>query len=165
MPPSSALPPDPYGRVALFIDGSNFYHTVRDLGIPIDYRRLRQYSATRGKLVRANYYTALLETGTPDWLYHLTDGLAYSGYRVVTKPARSYRQHIEDEEGIKQWITETKGNVDIEIAVDMLTLAPYCATLVLFSGDGDFLSVIEAVQHQGCRMGVISSERTSARAI
>ena len=150
-----------YGRVALFIDGSNFYHTIRDLGIHIDYRRLREYFARLGDLRRAIYYTALLDNNPPDWLIRLTDWLSYNGYQVVKKPARAFRRRVSTERGTEQWVQEIKGDVDVELAVDMMELAPHLDTIVLFSGDGDYLSVIEATQRMGCRVIVVSSEQTS----
>ncbi len=151
-----------YGRFAIFIDGSNLYHTIRDLGLHIDYRRLLEYFCERGWLVRAFYYTALLEGDlTPDWLIRLTDWLSYNGFSVITKRAKVFRRRIADENGAMHWVSEVKGNVDIEMAVDMLTLASRCETIILFSGDGDFVSLVQAVQRQGTRVIVISSEKTS----
>ena len=160
---ANALPdPTSYGRFALYIDGSNLYHTIRDLGLHVDYRRLLEYFRTKGWLVRANYYTALLEGEfTPDWLIRLTDWLAYNGFTVITKRAKVFRRRLADDSGGIHWASEVKGNVDIEMAVDMLTLAPYLDTIVLFSGDGDFVSLVEAAQRIGVRVVVISSERTS----
>ncbi|MDQ4077761.1 MAG: NYN domain-containing protein [Chloroflexota bacterium] len=156
------LPANEYGRFAIFIDGSNLYHTIRDLGLHIDYRRLLEHFGERGWLVRAFYYTALLEGDlTPDWLIRLTDWLSYNGFNVITKRAKIFRRRVADENGSMHWVSEVKGNVDIEMAVDMLTLAPHCDTIVLFSGDGDFVSLVEAVQRQGTRVIIISSEKTS----
>ena len=157
----SPAPLSSHGRLALFIDGSNFYHTIRDLGIHIDYRRLLEYFAAQGDLRRATYYTALLDDNPPDWLVRLTDWLSYNGYRVVTKPARTFRRRVHTDVGSEHWVLETQGNVDVELAVDMRELAPHLDTLILFSGDGDFLSAIEAVQRLGCRVIVVSSEKTS----
>ena len=152
----------PYGRFVIFIDGSNLYHTIRDLGLHVDYRRLLEHFDKQGKLIRAFYYTALLEGDlTPDWLIRLTDWLSYNGFKVVTKRAKVFRRRVTDEGGSSHWVSEVKGNVDIELAVDMMTLAPHCDTIVLFSGDGDFVSLIEAVQRMGTRVIVISSEQTS----
>lgn len=151
-----------YGRFAIFIDGSNLYHTIRDLGLHVDYRRLLEYFGDRGRLIRAFYYTALLEGDmTPDWLVRLTDWLSYNGFKVVTKRAKVFRRRVMDEGGASHWVSEVKGNVDIELAVDMITLAPHCDTIALFSGDGDFVSLIEAAQQMGTRVIVISSEQTS----
>lgn len=150
-----------FGRFAIFIDGSNLYHTIRDLGLHVDYKRLLEYFNERGWLIRAFYYTALLEGDmTPDWLIRLTDWLAYNGFNVVTKRAKVFRRRVADDEGSYHWVSEVKGNVDIEMAVDMLSLAPHCDTIVLFSGDGDFVSLVEAVQRMGTRVVVISSEAT-----
>lgn len=154
-------PTSVYGRFAIFIDGSNLYHTIRDLGLHVDYKRLLEYFNDRGWLIRAFYYTALLEGDmTPDWLIRLTDWLAYNGFNVVTKRAKVFRRRVSDDEGTYHWVSEVKGNVDIEMAVDMLSLAPHCDTIVLFSGDGDFVSLVEAVQRMGTRVVVISSEAT-----
>jgi uncharacterized LabA/DUF88 family protein len=151
-----------YGRFAIFIDGSNLYHTIRDLGLHIDYRRLLEFFTAKGWLVRAFYYTALLEGDmTPDWLIRLTDWLSYNGFNVITKRAKVFRRRVTDEMGAYHWVNEVKGNVDIELAVDMMTLAEHCDTIVLFSGDGDFVSLIQAVQRKGTRVIIISSEKTS----
>lgn len=156
------LPIDNYGRFAIFIDGSNLYHTIRDLGLHVDYRRLLEYFSSKGWLVRAFYYTALLEGDmTPDWLIRLTDWLSYNGFNVITKRAKIFRRRVADEAGSFHWVSEVKGNVDIEMAVDMMTLAHHCDTIILFSGDGDFVSLVEAVQRLGTRVVIISSERTS----
>ena len=111
--------------------------------------------------MRAHYYTPLFEDGaSPDWLIRLTDWLAYNGYQVVTQPARMVRRRIEDENGETYWISEVKGNVDLQLAVDMLTLCGHCDTVILFSGDGDFARLVQEVQQQGCRVVIISSQQT-----
>lgn len=72
---------------------------------------------------------------TPDWLIRLTDWLAYNGFSVIAKRAKVFRRRVADEDGAFHWVSETKGNVDIEMAVDMLALAPRCDTIILFSGE------------------------------
>ncbi len=100
MPKGNDAPESEFGRLAIFIDGSNFYHTIRDLGLHVDYRRLLEYFAGRGTLVRAHYYTALLEGGqSPDWLVRLTDWLAYNGYQVVIKRAKSFAAQPRTRQG------------------------------------------------------------------
>lgn len=150
-----------HGRVAIFIDGSNLYHTLRDLGLHLDYRRVLEYFTQNGSLFRAFYYTALLEDATPDWLIRLTDWLSYNGYMVITKKARVFRRRHTDVDGKSHVVEEIKGNIDIELAIDMLSQAPYYDTAVLFSGDGDFVRLVEAVQRMGVRVIVVSSERTT----
>ena len=149
------------GRVAIFIDGSNLYHTLRDLGLHLDYKRVLDYFTQDASLFRAFYYTALLDESSPDWLIRLTDWLSYNGYMVITKKARVFQRRHTDVEGERHTVNEVKGNIDIELAIDMLTLAPYYDTAVLFSGDGDFVRLVEAVQRWGVRVLVVSSERTS----
>jgi uncharacterized LabA/DUF88 family protein len=143
----------PNERIGLFIDGANLYSASRNLGFDVDYRNLLEYFRKLGNVVRAYYYAAVLETEDYSPLKPLTDWLAYNGYALVTKPAKEYT----DAAGRRR----VKGNMDIELAVDMLELAPKLDHVVLFSGDSDFRRLVEAVQRKGVRVSVISSIRTS----
>jgi uncharacterized LabA/DUF88 family protein len=140
-------------RTALFIDGANLYAATRSLGFDIDYRRLLDYFSSKTTLIRAYYYSALLETEEYSPLKPLTDWLAYNGYALVTKPAKEFT----DAMGRRR----IKGNMDIELAIDMLELSPRLDHAVLFSGDSDFRRLVEAVQRRGVRVTVISSIKTS----
>ena len=143
----------PTERIALFIDGANLYSASRNLGFDVDYRNLLVYFRKQAHVVRAYYYSALLETEDYSPLKPLTDWLAYNGYSLVTKPAREFT----DSAGRRR----IKGNMDIEVAVDMLELAPRIDHAVLFSGDSDFRRLVEAVQRKGVRVSVVSSIRTT----
>lgn len=143
----------PSERTALFIDGANLYSTSRNLGFDVDYRNLLGYFRSRTNLLRAYYYSAVLETEEYSPLKPLTDWLAYNGYSLVTKPAREFT----DAAGRRR----VKGNMDIELAVDMLELADKIDHAVLFSGDSDFRRLVEAMQRRGVRVSVVSSVRTS----
>src|ERR1700757_1051687 len=125
-------------RTALFIDGANLYAATRSLGFDIDYRKLHDYLGNKSNLIRAYYYSALLETEEYSPLKPLTDWLAYNGYSLVTKPAKEFT----DAQGRRR----VKGNMDIEIAVDMLELSDKIDHAVLFSGDSDFRRLVEAVE-------------------
>ena len=139
-------------RCALFIDGANLYAASRNLGFDIDYRSLLQYFRSRSYVVRAYYYSALLDTEEYSPLKPLTDWLAYNGYNLVTKTAREFT----DATGRRR----IKGNMDVELAVDMMELAPSLDHAVLFSGDSDFRRLVESVQRRGVRVSVVSSVRT-----
>lgn len=139
-------------RLAVFIDGANLYAASRALGFDVDYRNLLAYLREQGHLVRAYYYTALLETDEYSPLRPLVDWLGYNGYAVVTKPAKEYT----DANGRRR----IKGSVDIEIAVDVLDLAPHLDHVILFSGDGDLRRLVEAVQRRGVRVTLVSTIRT-----
>lgn len=141
----------PEEKIALFIDGSNLYSTARSLNFDIDYKKLYQVFADEARLVRAFYYTALVEDQEYSPLRPLIDWLDYNGYTMVTKPAKEYT----DGNGRRK----VKGNMDIELAVDMMELSDKIDHAVLFSGDGDFRSLIGAVQRRGVRVTVISSIR------
>ena len=139
-------------RLALFIDGSNLYAAAKSLGFDIDYKLLRQEFMRRGKLLRAFYYTALLENDEYSPVRPLVDWLNYNGFTMVTKPAREFT----DSMGRRK----VKGNMDIELAVNAMELAPHLDHIVLFSGDGDFRPLVESLQRQGVRVSVVSSMRT-----
>jgi uncharacterized LabA/DUF88 family protein len=141
-----AFPPS---NIALFIDGANLYATGKTLGFDVDYRRLLTEFRSRGTLLRAFYYTAVLEDSDFSSIRPLIDWLDYNGYTVVTKPTKEYI----DANGHRK----VKGNMDIELAVDAMELAEHIDEMVLFSGDGDFRSVVEAVQRRGVRVTVVST--------
>ncbi|HVC61237.1 MAG TPA: NYN domain-containing protein [Acetobacteraceae bacterium] len=143
----------PDERVALFIDGANLYSASRNLGFDVDYRNLLEFFRKKAHIIRAYYYSAVLETDEYSPLKPLTDWLAYNGYTLVTKPAKEFT----DSSGRRR----IKGSMDIEVAVDMLELAPRLDHAVLFSGDSDFRRLVEAVQRKGVRVSVISSIRTT----
>jgi hypothetical protein len=77
-------------RIALFIDGANLHATARTLGFDIDYKRLLKEFEGRGSLLRAFYYTAIIEDQEYSSLRPLTDWLSYNGYTVVTKPVKEF---------------------------------------------------------------------------
>jgi uncharacterized LabA/DUF88 family protein len=143
----------PEERVCLFIDGANFYSASRHLGFDVDYRNLLTLFRSKANVLRAYYYSAVLDTEDYSPLKPLTDWLAYNGYMLVTKPAREFT----DATGRRR----VKGNMDVEIATDMLEMAPRIDHAVLFSGDSDFRRVVEAVQRQGVRVTVVSTLRTT----
>jgi uncharacterized LabA/DUF88 family protein len=139
-------------RIALFIDGANLYATTRTLGLDIDYKRLLKEFQSRGYLVRAFYYTAVVEDQEYSSIRPLIDWLDYNGYRVVTKPTKEF----VDSTGRRK----VKGNMDIELAIDALELSAHIDHMVLFSGDGDFRSLVEAMQRRGVRVSVVSTIAT-----
>jgi uncharacterized LabA/DUF88 family protein len=143
----------PYERIALFIDGPNLYSAARGLGFDIDYRKLRDLFGREGRLVRAFYYTALVEDQEYSPIRPLVDWLDYNGYTMVTKPIKEFT----DGTGRRRM----KGNMDIELAIDMLEMAPHIDHAFLFSGDGDFRRLVEAVQKKGRRVSVVSTIRSS----
>jgi uncharacterized LabA/DUF88 family protein len=143
----------PNERVALFIDGANLYSASRNLGFDVDYRNLLEFFRRKCHVVRAYYYSAIVETEEYSPLKPLTDWLAYNGYTLVTKAAKEFT----DASGRRR----VKGHMDIELAVDMMELAPKIDHAVLFSGDSDFRRLVEAVQRRGVRVSVVSSIRTT----
>jgi uncharacterized LabA/DUF88 family protein len=142
----------PQERVGLFIDGSNLYAAARALGFDIDYKRLLEVFAAKGHLIRAFYYTALVEDQEYSPIRPLVDWLDYNGYTMVTKPTKEFT----DASGRRK----IKGNMDIELAIDVMEMAEHLDHVVLFSGDGDFRRLVEAVQRRGVRVTVVSTIRS-----
>ena len=142
----------PREKVALFIDGANLYATAKSLGFDIDYKRLLSEFQASCYLLRAYYYTALVEDQEYSSIRPLIDWLDYNGYSVVTKPTKEF----VDASGRRK----IKGNMDIELAVDVMEMSDNVDHFVLFSGDGDFRSLVEAVQRKGRKVTVISTLST-----
>ena len=141
--------PVPVEKIALFIDGANLYASTKSLGFEIDYKKLLQEFRSRGNLLRAFYYTAVIEDQEFSSIRPLIDWLDYNSYHVVTKPTKEF----VDQTGRRK----VKGNMDIELAVDAMEIAPHLDHMVLFSGDGDFRSLVESIQRRGVRVTVVSS--------
>ncbi len=140
-------------KVAIFIDGSNLYAAARALDFDIDYKKLLGWIASQGRLVRAFYYTALIDDQEYSPIRPLVDWLDYNGYSMVTKPTKEFI----DSQGRKK----IKGNMDIELAIDMMEMADNVDHIMLFSGDGDFRRLIEAVQRKGVRVTIVSTIKSS----
>ena len=135
--------------IALFIDGANLYATAKTLGFDVDYRRLLQEFQSRGVLLRAFCYTAIIEDQEYSSIRPLVDWLDYNGYTVVTKSTKEFI----DAHGRRK----LKGSMDVELAVDAMEIAEHVDQIVLFSGDGDFRSLVEAVRRRGVRVTVVST--------
>ncbi len=145
----------PEERVALFIDGSNFYAAARAAGYDVDYKKLLGFFRAQARLVRAFYYTALVEEQEYSPIRPLVDWLDYNGYTMVTKPTKEFTNAAGQR--------KVKGNMDVELTIDMLEMADKIDHAVLFSGDGDFRRLIEAVQRKGTRVSVISTVDSSQK--
>ncbi|HEY4029258.1 MAG TPA: NYN domain-containing protein [Caulobacteraceae bacterium] len=139
-------------RIALFIDGANLYSAAKSLNIDLDFKKLLDEFQKRGVLIRAYYYTAIVEDQDYSPIRPLVDWLDYNGFTVVTKPAKEY----VDANGRKRH----RGDMDVDLAVDMMEMAERCDHVVLFSGDSDFRRLIEAVQRRGVRVTVVSTVKS-----
>lgn len=143
---------DPREKIVLFIDGANLFAASKSLGFDIDYRKLLEAFRKRGYLLRAYYYTALIEDLEFSSIRPLIDWLDYNGYTVVTKPAKEFT----DPQGRRK----IKGNMDLELAIDAMEQARTADHLVIFSGDGDFTTLVEALQRKGRKVSVVSTLST-----
>ena len=139
----------PSERIALFIDGANLYATAKALGFDIDYKALLREFSSKGRFIRALYFTALMEDQEFSPIRPLIDWLDYNGYTMITKPTKEFT----DAAGRRK----IKGNMDIELAVHVMDMMDNLDHIVLFSGDGDFRSLVETVQRRGKRVTVVST--------
>ncbi|RYG11224.1 MAG: NYN domain-containing protein [Caulobacteraceae bacterium] len=139
----------PTDKLALFIDGPNLYSAARGLNIDIDYRKFLDEFKKRGVLIRAYYYTAIAEDEDYSPIRPLADWLDYNGFTLVTKAARAFT----DSQGRKRW----RGDMKVELAVDVMTMADHADHILLATGDGDFRRLVEAVQAKGVRVTVLST--------
>lgn len=144
---------DPRDKIVLFIDGANLYATAKALEIDLDYRRLLDEFERKGYLLRAYYYTPLIEDQEYSSIRPLIDWLDYNGFTVVTKPVKEFI----DSQGRRK----VKGSMDIELTIEALELADYFDHCVLFSGDGDFTPLVQALQRKGKKVTVASTLKSS----
>ena len=138
-------------RIALFIDGANLRATAKALGFDVDFKRLLREFETRGVMLRAFYYTMAIEDHEFSSMRRLVDWLDYNGYTVATRVTRE----LVDQSGRRK----VKGNMHVELAVDAMDLARHIDEIILFSGDGDFRSLVQAIQRRGVRVTVISTSQ------
>ena len=126
---------------------SNLYFAARDMGIRIDYARLLEFLLNHRRLHRAYAY---LGVGSDDESHGFITWLSRNGFRVKTKPLRRY------EDGT------TKANLDMELAIDLLTQAPHVDVAIIVSGDGDFVRLVDAAQNMGLRVEVAATPRQAS---
>jgi uncharacterized LabA/DUF88 family protein len=136
------------GRVAVFIDGNNLFHAARFHNIDLDYNKLLRVLLGDGRLLRAFFYTGVdagaeRQQGFLLWMRR-------NGFRVVQKELKTFYDGTR------------KANLDVEIAVDMLSLAGKYDTAVLVSGDEDFVYAVNAVAYKGCRVEVAGFRSNTA---
>ncbi|MDH3737563.1 MAG: NYN domain-containing protein [Alphaproteobacteria bacterium] len=136
-------------KVAVFIDGANLYATAKALDFDIDYKKLLLLFKAKANLVRAYYYTVLIEDQEYSPIRPLVDWLDYNGYTLITKAAKE----STDSTGRRR----IRNSIDVEMAVDVMEVARTVDHIVLMSGDGGYRRLIEAVQRLGTRVTVIST--------
>ncbi len=126
-------------KVALFIDGANISNTCKLLNFEVDYAKLLAYFEARYRIIRSYYYTALIEENGNIQRQPMVDWLSYHRFTVRTKKAKVY---TNDDTGERR----VKGNMDMELAVDMVKTASLVDRIILFTGDGDFSCLVEYLQ-------------------
>ena len=136
-------------RCAVFIDGSSIYRICRSLDVEIDYRALRNIFADAGRLVQARYYTTVLGDQSYLSIRPLIDWLSYNGFVVVTRTIRAGQDAGED--------GRSEGGIGIELAVDVIEMASRLDHVILFTGNGDFVRLIQLLQRRTVRTTVVAT--------
>ncbi len=136
-------------RIVILIDGVNLNATHKALDFDIDYKKLLALFRSRGRLVKALFYTTVFEQQEYSSVRPLVDWLEYNGFTLVTKPARE----IIDADGRRR----IRGSMHVEMAVDAMRLADTVDHVVLFAGEGGFRALVEAIQQKGKRVTVVST--------
>lgn len=144
----------PTDRTVLFIDGANFYSTMRNLELEADFVKIYKEFSEKGVLIRANYFTMVAEGPEYTPLRPLLDFLDYNGYSVHTKLSR---ERTDAQTGQTRYY----GDIKIELALEMIEAANYANHIILFSGDDAFTPVLEHLKRRGIRTTVISTLKTS----
>lgn len=139
----------PHDRVATFIDGQSIYIASKSAEFDMDFKKLTALIASEGRLVRNHYFTAMSDTEDYNAVRPLVDWLGYNGFTVVTKSLK---------DGGDAENRRRKGNINVDMSVHALDLADAVDQMIIFSGDGDLVPLVEALQRKGVRVTVISSK-------
>jgi len=127
-------------RVAIFIDGENIHYSAKHLNMRLDYLKMCKLLAGERRLVRSYFYTAI--SNQSEGKIDFINFLKLNGFTVVTKEVKSF----SDSEGNGRSI---RSSLDMEMAIDVLELAPTLDTVILCTGDGDFRPLVDAVARRG----------------
>lgn len=149
-------------NTVIVIDGSNLNYAAKAAGVFVDYAMLAEAVAPEipknDPSLAIRYYTALPDRNVPDgYIHKLMDFLAFNGYLIVSKPMVEF----EAENGL----VRRKGNMDVEIAVDVMRLLPRMKRLIICSGDGDFCHLVQACQEVGVHVTAVSTMSVMATAL
>jgi len=135
-------------RIAVFVDGANFYFTQKNLGWTVDTTKLLDYCSEYGEITRATYYTGYNVNDGSQHRY--LDFLEHIGFSLVTKPLKNIYSQATGR--IFQ-----KANLDVEIVVDMIDSIDSYDMAILISGDSDFQRVVQLLKSRGKEVAVISA--------
>jgi uncharacterized LabA/DUF88 family protein len=139
----------PQQRVAVFIDTQNLYHSAKNLyNGKVNFANLLEEAVGGRQLIRAKAYVVNTESGEENPFFEALEKL---GIEIKTKDIQVFHG------GAK------KADWDVGLAIDAITVAPKMDAIVLVSGDGDFVPMVEYLQvHSGCQVEVISFGRSSS---
>jgi uncharacterized LabA/DUF88 family protein len=135
-------------RIAIYIDGSNLSKAIRAAGYRLDYDKVLSYFSEQGYIVSAKYFTALPPRTVHADVRRLIDRLSYHGWNIVSRETKD----LLSSDGL----FKMKGNMDVDIAVHAMCVYSQIDRLILFSGDGDFVPLVSALQERGVKVTAIS---------
>jgi len=135
-------------RVAILIDVQNLYHSAKNLyGARVNFREILKTAVSQRSLIRAFAYVVRTKTGEEKPFF---EALTKLGIETRVRDLQEYYG------GLK------KADWDVGITVDAIRIAPSVDTIVLASGDGDFLQLIDYLKNQGKRIEVMAFSRSAS---
>lgn len=136
-------------RVGVFIDTQNLYHSGKNLyHARVNFGNLLKDAVAGRRLVRARAYVVTTESGEEKGFF---EALAKIGIETRTKDLQVFFG------GAK------KADWDVGMAVDAITMAPKLDTVILVTGDGDFIPLVDYLRtHAGCQVEVVSFGRSTS---
>jgi len=138
----------PGQRVALLIDVQNLYHSAKNLyGARVNFREVLKTAVSNRNLIRAFAYVVKTKTGEEKPFFEALNKL---GIEMRVKDLQVFYG------GLK------KADWDVGITVDAIRIAPSVDAIVLASGDGDFLQLVEYLKNQGKRVEIIAFGRSAS---
>ncbi len=139
----------PEQRVGVFIDTQNLYHSAKNLyRARVNFGNVLKDAVADRRLVRARAYSVTTESGEEKGFF---DALAKVGIEMITKDLQIFYG------GAK------KADWDVGLAVDAIIAAPKLDTVILVTGDGDFIPLVKYLQiHPGCQVEVVSFGRSTS---
>jgi uncharacterized LabA/DUF88 family protein len=136
---------NPIDRIAIFIDGENIHYSAKHMNMRLDYLKLCERLTGPRRLVRSYFYTAI--SSQSEGKIDFINFLKLNGFKVVTKEIKSFNENEATNRSIRS-------SLDMEMAIDVLEMAPTLDTVILCTGDGDFTPLVEVLGRKGLHVEV-----------
>lgn len=147
--------------VYVFIDASNLWQAQKAKGLMFDYEKLKAFLKTKfnASTIQVFYYTAYPADGTRDYdlngkhrfFTYLKKGLGFVVQKKELKRITIHSDTLGDS-------VQEKGNMDVEMTIDVIHHMSKYGTAVFFTGDSDFLALVTYLKNRGKKVYIFSSK-------